>query len=168
MKSVKRLLTQISDISFKPLRMQMEIKIILSNLVNFMKMKFKQIASFDNYIDAHILLGLLESENIVVWLQDENIVTINPMLSNAVGGIKVMVYESQAARAEQIIKTQKEKIQTEHACPYCHSYNVQYVSTPKKPGNWLSFIWGVLTATYAPPVEKVWHCFDCGKEYEVV
>lgn len=129
-------------------------------------MNFKQIASFDNYIEAHILMGLLESQNIVVWLKDENIVTINPMLSNAVGGIKLMVHETQEERALSIIQSQKEKIQTEHACPYCQSHNVQYISTPNKPGNWLSFIWGVLTTTYAPAVEKVWHCFDCGKEYE--
>ncbi len=66
-------------------------------------MKFVEIASFDNYIDAHILLGRLKEEYINCYLQDEYSVTIDPFLSNAIGGIKVMVVEVQAQRALDIL-----------------------------------------------------------------
>ena len=62
-------------------------------------MKFIQLRSFDNYIEAHIVMGNLQEENIACWLKDEYSVTIDPMLSNAIGGIKLMVPEAQAERA---------------------------------------------------------------------
>ncbi|HEV7781971.1 MAG TPA: hypothetical protein VGO58_11940 [Chitinophagaceae bacterium] len=49
--------------------------------------------SYSNYIEAHIAKGTLEEEGISSWLKDENTLTIDPILTNAVGGIKLMVIE---------------------------------------------------------------------------
>ena len=51
---------------------------------------FVLLDSFANYIDAHIVLGRMQEENIQCWLKDENTVTLDPILTNAVGGIKLM------------------------------------------------------------------------------
>ncbi len=67
-------------------------------------MKFVQVTSFDNYVEAHIVMGNLQEENIACWLKDEYSVTIDPMLSNAIGGIKLMVAEPQAERAINILR----------------------------------------------------------------
>ena len=64
---------------------------------------FVRIAAFDDYISAHIALGRLKDEYINCYLQDENTVTIDPLLSNAIGGIKLMVAAPQAERALQIL-----------------------------------------------------------------
>jgi hypothetical protein len=61
------------------------------------------VAAFDNYIPAHIAMGRLEEEGINCWLKDENTVTIDPFLTFAVGGIKLMVVSSQAERAMGIL-----------------------------------------------------------------
>jgi hypothetical protein len=66
-------------------------------------MNFVVISSYDNYVPAHIAMGRLEEEGINCWLQDEYTVTIDPLLSNAVGGIKLMVAETQAERALEIL-----------------------------------------------------------------
>ncbi len=66
-------------------------------------MKFIQIKSFDNYIQAHMAMGNLQEQNINCWLQDEYSVTIDPVLTNAIGGIKLMVAEAQAQRAADIL-----------------------------------------------------------------
>jgi len=58
---------------------------------------------YTNYIDANIIMGRLEEEGINCWLQDEYTVTIDPLLSNAVGGIKLVVVETQAERALEIL-----------------------------------------------------------------
>ena len=71
-------------------------------------MKFVLLISFDNYIPAHIALGRLKEEFINCYLQDEYSVTIDPFLSNAIGGIKLMVAEAQLERARNIIKATKE------------------------------------------------------------
>jgi hypothetical protein len=70
-------------------------------------MKYVLLQSYDNYIDAHIAKGRLEEELINCYLQDENSVTINPFLSNAIGGIKLMVAEVQAERAREILTSLK-------------------------------------------------------------
>ncbi len=62
------------------------------------------LCSFDNYIPAHIALGRLKEEFINCYLQDEYSVTIDPFLSNAIGGIKLMVAETQIERARDILK----------------------------------------------------------------
>ncbi len=66
-------------------------------------MKFIQIRSYNNYIDAHLMLGRLQHENINCHLKDEFIVTIDPLLTNAVGGIKLMVASAQIDRALELI-----------------------------------------------------------------
>ena len=62
------------------------------------------LCSFDNYIPAHIVMGRLKEEFINCYLQDEYSVTIDPFLSNAIGGIKLMVAETQIERAKDILK----------------------------------------------------------------
>jgi hypothetical protein len=67
-------------------------------------MSFVAISTYDNYIPAHIALGRLQAEYINCYLQDEHSVTIDPFLSNAIGGIKLMVAEAQVERALAILK----------------------------------------------------------------
>ncbi len=67
-------------------------------------MDFVQISAYDNYISAHIALGRLQEEFINCYLQDENTVTIDPLLTYAIGGIKLMVARNQAERAIQILQ----------------------------------------------------------------
>ena len=50
-------------------------------------------------MDAHLLLTRLESEGLECWLQDENTVTIYPVWTNAVGGIKLLVKKEDVPRA---------------------------------------------------------------------
>lgn len=70
---------------------------------------FVLLATFDNYIPAHIALGKLKDGFINCYLQDEYTVTIDPLLSNAIGGIKLMVAESQAERALEILNQKEDK-----------------------------------------------------------
>ena len=61
-------------------------------------MKYVPVWSYDNYVPAHIAMGRLKEEGIECWLKDENTVTIDPILANAVGGIKLMVEEEKAKK----------------------------------------------------------------------
>ena len=134
----------------------------------FYKMEFIILQSFNNYMDAHLLMSRLESEEIECWLQDENTVTINPILTNAVGGIKLLVKKEDFVRARDIFREVERNRHEAVECPKCKGHNVELVSTPRKPGNWLSALWGLFTFTFAPPVELAYHCFDCGNEFENV
>ena len=121
--------------------------------------------SYLNYVDAHIAMGLLEESGIRCWLKDEHTVTIDPILTNAVGGIKLMVPREQAPEARGILEKIRRKSQAEHPCPTCGSKNTERVSTPRKAANWASALLGFFLTSYAMPVDTVLHCFDCGHEY---
>ncbi len=130
-------------------------------------MAFVVLNSYPNYVDAHIARGVLEEQGIPCWLKDENTVTIDPILTNAVGGIKLMVSRENAQKAWEILdalrKEQKEKV----SCPKCGSHNIELVSTPRKAMTWISSITTFFLGDYAIAIDKVNHCFDCGNEFPV-
>ena len=130
-------------------------------------MRFVLLQSFDNYISAHIAMGRLEEDGIKCWLKDENTLTIDPILNNAIGGIKLMVVKEEAERAAGILRRLDNEHKALHPCPKCGSLNIELVSTPRKASNWLSALWGFFTFSLAMPVDKVYHCFDCGHEFEM-
>ena len=103
---------------------------------------FIPLSYFTNYIDANILLGRMQEEGINCWLKDENTVTINPIWTQAVGGIKLMVAQSQAGRANEILAQIKNDKREQTVCPQCGSQNVEFVSTPRKAVNWLTALFG--------------------------
>lgn len=129
------------------------------------KMKFIIINRYQNYIDANIAKGVLEASGVDSWLQDEFTVTIDPILTNAVGGIKLMTRSEDAEKALSILQQVKEEQQAHLSCPRCGSHQIELVSTPKKPSNWMSVITG-LFVNYAAPIDKVNHCFNCGFEFK--
>lgn len=130
-------------------------------------MQFIIIQTYDNYVAAHIAMGRLQEDGINCWLKDENTVTIDPILTNAVGGIKLMVPSVQAERALAILRMLDQKNKALNPCPQCASQNVEVVTTPRKASNWASAFIGLFFTSYAMPVEKVYHCFDCAFEYPV-
>lgn len=116
-------------------------------------------------MEAHLLLARLESEDIECWLQDENTVTINPILTNAVGGIKLLVKKEDLSRARQIFWEIESNRKQSIECPKCKGHNIELVSTPRKAVNWFSAILTFFLGDYAMTVDKVNHCFDCGNEF---
>lgn len=128
-------------------------------------MKFLAIRSYDNYIPAHLALGRLKEDGIQGWLKDENTVTIDPILSNAVGGIKLMVAADDAEKAISILDELEKKYTATMACPWCRSHNIDLVSSPRKVTNWLSAISTFILGNFAIAAEKEYHCFDCNREF---
>lgn len=128
-------------------------------------MEYVHLDTFTNYIDAHIIQGRLESEQINCWLKDENTVTIDPILTQAVGGIKLMVATSQVQRALELLEEFRKEKQAHIRCLRCSSRHVEFVTTPRKPSNWLGAIFGFLFGDLALSGDKVYHCFDCGNEF---
>lgn len=129
-------------------------------------MSFIQLYSFDSYIDAHLRMMHLQEQGINCWLKDENTVTIDPILSNAIGGIKLMVHEAQKERALGLLRTMLTKEKQQNPCSKCGSFNVEYIVTNRKASNWLSAITTVLFGNFAMASSKVFHCFDCGEEFD--
>jgi hypothetical protein len=127
---------------------------------------FVAVRSYDNYIPANMMLQRLEDEGIKAYLQDEHTVTIDPILTNAIGGIKLMVYQDQLERAMQLISSFEQAYNQAVVCPQCQSTNMQFISQPNNAKNWLTAIVTWFLGSYALSYKKVYKCSDCGYESE--
>ena len=63
---------------------------------------FYTIDSFDYPADVQIIKGKLESEGIPVFLRDENTLNSDPLISFAIGGVKLEVYSKHKEKALKI------------------------------------------------------------------
>jgi hypothetical protein len=85
------------------------------------------IATFNTPNEAYFAKMILEASGIASSLFDENLISIQPLYSIAVGGVKLAVSESQVAEAIGIIG-EYETQQMEHEednCPKCSSTNTR-------------------------------------------
>src|SRR3954452_3084994 len=103
-------------------------------------MEFIPVQSFNNYVEAHIAMGNLQQQHINCWLKDEYSVTIDPILANAVGGIKLMVAKVQVPRAIEILTKVAEYKKQHYACPHCGSRDIQLMDVLPKKANWFTII----------------------------
>ena len=129
-------------------------------------MEFVILETFDNYIDANLTKGRLEEAGINCWLKDEDTATILPILTNAIGGIKLMVDKNDIDKAREILDALKEVKRKSFACPNCGSHNIEYITSNRKPSNILSSVLTWMLGSYAIGIEQIWHCFDCNEEFE--
>ncbi len=119
--------------------------------------------SFDNYFLASITLTKLQGAGVNCYLKDENTVTIDPILSNAIGGIKIVVKEEDAAEAKKILQQFDEEYLQSVKCPQCGAGAITLVS---KPGV-KNFVTAILTwafSDYAVAAESIYQCGKCGYE----
>lgn len=65
-------------------------------------MEFIKLQTFDNYIEANLVLNRFLNEGIECYLKDEYTVTIDPLLSNAIGGIKLVVREDYIEKSIEV------------------------------------------------------------------
>ena len=128
-------------------------------------MDFLLLRSFDNYISASLTLARLDEEGITCYLKDEYTVTIDPILSNAVGGIKLMVHPDDFEEASKLITGFDKDYRESLKCPACGSGDIEYIS---KPGvkNWATAILSWFFSSYALASEQVYHCYGCSHEFK--
>jgi Zn ribbon nucleic-acid-binding protein len=119
--------------------------------------------SFDNYFLANITLTKLQDAGVECYLKDENTVTIDPILSNAIGGIKLVVKENDAAEAKELLQQFDEEYLRAVKCPKCGASEITLVT---KPGisNYLTAIFTWLFSSYAVGSEQIYQCGKCGYE----
>lgn len=130
-------------------------------------MQYIPVKTFDTYITAHIWLNKFLDENIDCYLKDEYTATISPIFSNAIGGIKLCVNDSQIQLAQKLILQYEQENKQLQKCPKCGSLNVQYITQPK-PSNWLVAILSWVFTNYALGGKQVYHCFNCGYEFDEI
>lgn len=129
-------------------------------------MHFVPLRTFDNYIEANIVLGMLMAADINCHLKDENTVTIDPLLSPALGGIKLMVYYQQMERAWELLEAAEQQYLKNIACPVCKTHNLKLVSVTKKYACKLSALINMLLSGQSVEIVKLYQCTNCGYDFK--
>ena len=123
-----------------------------------------QIAQLFMPSDAHILRGLLEAEDITVFMFDEGFASLTPADAVAVGGIKLHVPLEQKEKAEKIVNKFYENLKEESImkCANCNSINLKY-DMGEHFKHILINLLTVMTGTNASHGTRNFKkCLDCG------
>jgi len=101
--------------------------------------KLEIVARFLTAPEAHLARGRLEQEGIQAFIDGEHHITMNWMISNAVGGVKLLVRSQDLGVAKEILDTEPPAIsdqetgdqteynateESERTCPNCNSSNI--------------------------------------------
>lgn len=124
---------------------------------------------FRDLIEAELAKGKLESAGIDAFVADENIVRMDWLYSNAIGGLRLMVKPEDADEAcsildqpipAEITQENAELSYTQPHCPKCDSLDISF-ETLNRP---LSY--SLMYLNFPFPVSKHnWKCYACGAEW---
>ncbi|KJD33832.1 hypothetical protein PK35_03525 [Tamlana nanhaiensis] len=135
---------------------------------------FKTIARFQYSTEAQIIKGRLEADGINVFLCDNITIDTDPLVSNAIGGVKLKVLSSQVEEAQQILSSIKKYSTDDEGnnmnCPSCKGEKIVLISTIKDLKSLFAFIFaliGNLFVTVLPVYTKhKFKCEDCNYEFD--
>jgi len=135
-----------------------------------------KIITFESYYDpmlAHIVRTRLEANGIPCFIADENMVGANPIFNQAVGGVKLKIFERDLEKCREILASEGDLHERDHfeidnethtyvVCPFCGSTNVGNIA--EDDGNeFMSSFMNLVNPFYS---QKNWHCFNCQQSFE--
>ncbi len=129
-------------------------------------MNFISIRSFDSYIEANIVLNMLIASHVNCHLKDEHTITIDPLLSSALGGIKLMVHHAHAEKAMELLEEAQKQYLRTIPCPVCKSFSLKIDSTTKKYACRLSALISMLLNGQSMEITKIYLCDNCGYDFK--
>ena len=138
--------------------------------------------SFSYPHEAYLAKGYLESEGIESLVKDELTAQVINFYSNAIGGVKLLVNESDIDRGIEVMKNggfikESDNISIRKIeiveikqnadikkCPFCGSKNCKQ----NKVVNFWTIALILVFGAFLPILKKTNICFDCGKEWRFV
>ncbi|WP_406685459.1 DUF2007 domain-containing protein [Seonamhaeicola sp. MEBiC1930] len=130
---------------------------------------FITIAKFTYSSEAQIIKGRLEADGIQVFLYDNITIDTDPLVSNAIGGVKLKVLSYQFEEAKNILDSINNYSIDDDGnainCPNCNSKHVELFSTVKDAKSLFWFIFGLLFSSLPFYTKHKYKCEDCKAEF---
>ncbi len=131
-----------------------------------MERRWETVATFSQPVEAHLARARLEAEGIPCVVADEYLVRVNWLLSNAVGGVKLMVPAWEAPRARDVLRPRPRPVEVadentppdELSCPRCRSLDVYYQRFDRRVAGLAWLLLGFIV----PWRRDAWVCTECG------
>lgn len=131
--------------------------------------KLTEIANYQYASEAYLFKGKLESEGVEVFLQNEHTINTDPVLSNAVGGVKLFVKTDYVIKAKQILSTISSYSLDDNglllSCPKCGEQKIEFLSTIKNIASFFGFIFGMFLAILPFYTKYKYRCESCNFEF---
>ncbi|WP_439129594.1 DUF2007 domain-containing protein [Polaribacter sp.] len=117
---------------------------------------YQILAVFEYSTEAHVTRSKLDAEGITTLLMDEKTIDTDPLVSNAIGGVKLLIHKNDFEKAAKIYNEirayQKDKNGNQMVCVKCNSHRILVAPAQRKNVFYMLF----------PFFEKTRHiCNDC-------
>lgn len=132
---------------------------------DFQPLERVTVKTFDTSVNAHLFRIELENEGIESFIYDEETITMDPLLSNAIGGIKVKINAKDIERTKEFLAKREEE--NNPPCPNCGSKRIMTnFRSFKSASGIISAIAAFLFTIFPPMFKTVNKCLDCNHEFE--
>jgi hypothetical protein len=124
---------------------------------------------FLNLPEALLAKSVLDSAGFESFLADANTIRMDWLLSNAIGGVKLLVRSTDASAADELLKqntatefdVEGDGTFTQPRCPHCNSLDVSYQGLNK------TWAYGSIALGIPYPASHIaWKCDSCGQMWE--
>ena len=135
-----------------------------------MENEFVKIGAYPYTSEAIIVKGKLESEGIDVFMADNFTIDTDPLVSNAISGVKLFVKTEKLEEAQRILyeisRYSVDDEGKELICRKCGSNETELGSTIKDKKAFLSFLFcTILLVTLPFYIKYKYRCNNCGNEF---
>lgn len=136
-----------------------------------MKETFSKIAVFQYSSEAQIIKSRLEAEGIEVFLNDQFTVDTDPLVSNAIGGVKLKVWQEDEDKALEILKTISEYSLDDNGqvieCPICGSHKVELFTNVRGFKSMFFFLFSFFTTSLPIYTRYEYRCETCKQKFNL-
>ena len=126
---------------------------------------FVTIARYPYSTEAQIVKGRLEADGIEVFLRDNITIDTDPLVSQAIGGVKLKVLAKDEAKAKAILMSISAYSTDEDCnvltCPNCKSNNISLFSTINSFKSFVYFSIGIILGTLPFSARYEYKCENC-------
>ena len=130
---------------------------------------FTTVALFRYATEAQIIKGRLESDGLDVFLSDH--LGTDPLISKAIGGIKLKVRSYEAVAAKKILNSMQQYSVNDEGnavhCPNCKSMHVELFSTIKDLKSLFRMLSGALFSSVPFYPKHKYRCEMCDMEFDL-
>jgi hypothetical protein len=112
--------------------------------------------SIEAQLDKSILMG----HGINCVIRDEQTASIIPVLTHAIGGIKLLVAAKELQSARDLLDIKNHALSGNDSCPNCQSSNIE----TRKIAKWTWVMSFLLLIPLLTPRSK-YRCLDCGQAW---
>ena len=123
------------------------------------------IASFSTAEEAYLFRSRLEASGIEAFVQDEHMIQMNWLYSNAIGGVRVQVFDQQGEEARDILREERSQPVVESSatlCPHCGSEDTERIELTRR----LSLLSVMIFSIPLPVLKNRFRCDHCGKHWK--